>query len=48
MKFQVTAPTLLFVGDNDGLATVADNELLAENLPNLIAMEVINYINYIF
>ncbi len=37
---QVTAPTALFVGDSDGLAAVDDNDLLAEQLPNLLDYQV--------
>ncbi len=40
---QVTAPTALFVGDSDGLASVPDNDLLASILPNLIDYQVVDY-----
>ncbi len=44
--FQVTALTALFVGDMDGLATVADNDILASILPNLHSYEVVDYHGY--
>ena len=40
---QVTAPTALYAGDNDALADLADIQMLAEVLPNLIAFEVVDY-----
>ncbi len=43
---KVTALTALFVGDNDGLATVADNDILASVLPNLHSYEVVDYPGY--
>lgn len=40
---KITVPTALFVGDADSLATVADNEVLASQLPNLLGNHIVNY-----
>ena len=39
----VTAPTALYVGDEDLLATVADNNQLAPLIPNLIEYHIVEY-----
>lgn len=39
----ITTPTALFVGDSDDLATVADNEVLASRLPNLLENHLVDY-----
>lgn len=40
---KVTAPVALFVGDKDDLATVADAETLAANLPNLSLFQIVDF-----
>ena len=39
----VTTPTALFVGNADQLATLADNEILASRLPNLLGLHLVDY-----
>ena len=39
----ITTPTALFVGDADDLACVADNEVLASRLPNLLGNHLVDY-----
>ena len=39
-------PTALYAGDQDSLADLADIQLLAATLPNLITLEVVDYVGW--
>ena len=40
---KITAPVALFVGDKDDLATIADAQTLADNLPNVSLFEIVDF-----
>ena len=40
---KITAPVALFVGDKDDLATIADAQTLADNLPNVSLFKTVDF-----